>query len=39
MQEETSGRYRITALVEVVLSAETLKELREWLRAQAVVAR
>ncbi|WP_447912820.1 DUF4194 domain-containing protein [Microbacterium phyllosphaerae] len=39
VQEETSGRYRITALVEVVLSAETLKELREWLRAQAVVAR
>lgn len=39
VQEETTGRYRITALVEVVLSAETLKELREWLRAQAVVAR
>lgn len=39
VQEETSGRYRITALVEVVLSAETLKELREWLRSQAVVAR
>lgn len=39
VQEETSGRYRITALVEVVLSAETLKELREWLRAQAVVTR
>ncbi|MCS3441240.1 MULTISPECIES: DUF4194 domain-containing protein [Microbacterium] len=39
VQEETSGRYRITALVEVVLSAETLKELREWLRAQTVVAR
>lgn len=36
VQEETSGRYRITALVEVVLSAETLKELREWLRAQVV---
>ncbi len=39
VQEETSGRYRITALVEVVLSAETLKELREWLRTQAVVTR
>lgn len=39
VQEETSGRYRITALVEVVLSAETLKELREWLRAQAVATR
>ncbi|MDN3443922.1 DUF4194 domain-containing protein [Microbacterium sp. APC 3901] len=39
VQEETSGRYRITALVEVVLSAETLKELREWLRAQSAVAR
>ncbi|MCK2036851.1 DUF4194 domain-containing protein [Microbacterium sp. SSW1-49] len=39
VQEETSGRYRITALVEIVLSAETLRELREWLRAQAVEAR
>ncbi|WP_291054910.1 DUF4194 domain-containing protein [Herbiconiux sp.] len=37
--EETSGRYRISALVEVVLSAETLKELRDWLREQEVVAR
>lgn len=36
VQEETSGRYRITALVEVVLSAQTLKELRDWLRAQEV---
>lgn len=34
IQEETSGRYRISALVEVVLSAETLKELRDWLRSQ-----
>ncbi|PRB19014.1 DUF4194 domain-containing protein [Microbacterium sp. MYb62] len=34
VQEETSGRYRISALVEVVLSAETLKELRDWLRSQ-----
>jgi hypothetical protein len=39
VQEETSGRYRITALVEVVLSAQTLKELREWLRTQEAVAR
>lgn len=39
IQEETSGRYRITALVEVVLSAETLKELRDWLRSQEVVQR
>lgn len=37
--EETSGRYRISALVEVVLSAETLKVLRDWLRTQEVVAR
>lgn len=34
VQEETSGRYRITALVEIVLSAETLRELRDWLRTQ-----
>ncbi|MCI1018169.1 DUF4194 domain-containing protein [Microbacterium sp. C5A9] len=39
VQEETSGRYRITALVEVVLSAQTLKELREWLGTQEAVAR
>ncbi|MFE7196107.1 DUF4194 domain-containing protein [Microbacterium oxydans] len=39
VQEETSGRYRITALVEVVLSAETLKELRDWLRSQEAVQR
>ncbi|WP_314473479.1 DUF4194 domain-containing protein [uncultured Microbacterium sp.] len=39
VQEETSGRYRISALVEVVLSAETLKELRDWLRSQEVVER
>lgn len=34
VQEETTGRYRITALVEIVLSAATLKELRDWLRTQ-----
>jgi hypothetical protein len=39
VQEETSGRYRISALVEVVLSAGTLKELRDWLRSQEVVER
>ncbi|EYT59403.1 MULTISPECIES: DUF4194 domain-containing protein [Microbacterium] len=39
VQEETSGRYRISALVEVVLSAETLKELRDWLRSQEEVER
>lgn len=35
VQEETAGRYRISALVEVILSAEKLKELRDWLRAHA----
>jgi hypothetical protein len=39
VQEETSGRYRISALVEVVLSAETLRELREWLRGQGAIER
>ena len=39
VQEETSGRYRISALVEVVLSAETLKELRDWLREQGTSGR
>ncbi|MEI3847997.1 DUF4194 domain-containing protein [Microbacterium sp. CCNWLW41] len=34
IDEETDGRYRISSLVEVVLSAETLRELRDWLRAQ-----
>jgi hypothetical protein len=34
--EESAGRYRISPLVEVVLSAERLLELREWLRGQAV---
>lgn len=32
VDEETSGRYRISSLVEVVLSAERLAELRRWLR-------
>ena len=35
IDEETSGRYRISALVEVVLSAAKLAELRAWLRTQA----
>lgn len=35
IDEETTGRYRISSLVEVVLSAEKLAELRTWLRAQA----
>ncbi|KAA9134922.1 DUF4194 domain-containing protein [Microbacterium caowuchunii] len=39
ISEETSGRYRISALVEIVLSAETLRELRDWLRAQEAVER
>lgn len=34
IDEETTGRYRISPLVEVILSAEKLKELRDWLRAQ-----
>lgn len=34
LQEESSGRYRITALVEIVLTAETLRDLRDWLREQ-----
>lgn len=35
--EESAGRYRISPLVEVVLSAERLLELREWLRGQAAL--
>lgn len=35
VDEETTGRFRISALVEIVLSAEKLRELREWLRAQS----
>jgi predicted transcriptional regulator len=34
VEEESEGRYRITPLVEVVLSNERLVELREWLRDQ-----
>ena len=34
VDEESEGRYRVTPLVEVVLSNERLTELREWLRAR-----
>lgn len=32
VDEETTGRFRISPLVEIVLSAEKLRELRDWLR-------
>lgn len=32
--EESEGRYRITSLVEIVLSSQRLLELRHWLREQ-----
>lgn len=34
VDEESEGRFRITPLVEIVLSNERLGELREWLREQ-----
>ncbi|GGM34147.1 DUF4194 domain-containing protein [Promicromonospora citrea] len=34
IEEESEGRYRVTPLVEIVLSNERLVELREWLREQ-----
>lgn len=34
VEEESEGRFRITPLVEIVLSNERLVELREWLREQ-----
>jgi predicted transcriptional regulator len=34
VEEESEGRFRITPLVEIVLSNERLGELREWLREQ-----
>jgi aromatic ring-cleaving dioxygenase len=34
VEEESEGRFRVTPLVEVVLSNERLGELREWLREQ-----
>lgn len=38
LAEESAGRYRITPLVEVVLSTEKLTELNQWLRGQNEVA-
>ena len=35
VDEETTGRFRISPLVEIVLSAEKLRELRDWLRTQS----
>ncbi|QZN87190.1 DUF4194 domain-containing protein [Cellulomonas sp. C5510] len=35
IEEESEGRYRVTALVEIVLSNERLTELRAWLRSPA----
>ena len=35
VEEESEGRYRVTPLVEVVLSNERLSELSAWLREQA----
>ena len=34
IEEESEGRYRVTPLVEIVLSNERLVELRDWLRGQ-----
>lgn len=34
VEEESEGRYRVTPLVEIVLSTERLAELRDWLRTQ-----
>ncbi|UZN01623.1 DUF4194 domain-containing protein [Cellulomonas sp. S1-8] len=34
IEEESEGRYRVTPLVEIVLSTERLGELRDWLRAR-----
>lgn len=38
IEEESEGRYRIGPLVEVVLSAETLRELQTWLEEQTADA-
>jgi len=35
VEEESEGRYRISALVEIVLSSERMSELDDWLREQA----
>lgn len=37
IEEESEGRFRVTPLVEIVLSNERLVELREWLRRQNTV--
>ena len=34
IEEESEGRFRVTALVEIALSNERLVELREWLDEQ-----
>ncbi|MBL3700785.1 DUF4194 domain-containing protein [Leucobacter luti] len=34
VEEESEGRYRVTPLVEIVLSADRLRELQGWLREQ-----
>ncbi|AJM78367.1 LigA [Rathayibacter toxicus] len=36
VDEESAGRFRISPLVEIVLSAEKLRELRDWLQRQSV---
>ncbi len=38
VEEESEGRYRITPLVEIVLSNERLAELRDWLRTRGDAA-
>ena len=34
VEEETEGRYLISPLIEIVLSAQKLRELADWLSAQ-----
>jgi hypothetical protein len=34
--EESTGRYRVSPLIEIILSAERLHDLREWLRTQVI---
>jgi len=38
IDEESEGRYRISPLVEILLSSERLRELRDWLDAQTADA-
>ncbi|MDO4900954.1 DUF4194 domain-containing protein [Actinomyces sp.] len=35
IEEESAGRFRITPVIEIILSAERLKQLDTWLRTQA----